>query len=102
WCLVATFHSRAVLLESPMARVLPSGLNATEDDELEKGLPIWRPVAMSHSWTERPWAVASVLPSRLNATELIPPKRPVFRAGPICRPVAVFQSRARLLRSSPV
>ena len=54
---LATSHSRTVLSSLPLARVLPSGLNATERtaDPIGgapvRGSPIWRRLATSHSRT---------------------------------------------------
>src|SRR5215472_8947616 len=65
-----------MLLSSlPAARVLPSGLNATELTELVvvTGRRGWR-VARSHNRTLPSWLPAArVLPSGLNATELTEP-----------------------------
>ena len=73
WRPVATSHSRTVPSSPPLARVLPSGLNATAMTEPVwpvSGLPICRRVATSHSRTvpSSP-PLARVLPSGLNATE---------------------------------
>ena len=97
-------HSRTEPFPSSAASVVPYGLIAKNDD-LERGLPIWCPVATSHSWTELPGltvvAVASLLPSGLNAT--IAPRfvPPVFRARLACWGAVTSQSRAAPL-SSPV
>ena len=70
---VATSHNRTVPSSPPLARVLPSGLNATD-----KTWPVWPvrgspagwPVATSHSRTvPSSLPLARVLPSGLNATD---------------------------------
>ena len=70
---MATSHSRTVPSPLPLARVLPSGLNATESTGPVwpvSGPPIGRPVATSHSRTvPSALPLARVLPSGLNATE---------------------------------
>ena len=87
---LATSHSRTVLSPLPLARVLPSGLNATE-----KTLPVWpvsgaptgRWLATSHSRTVlSSLPLARVLPSGLNATESTVSVWPV--SGSPDRPVA--------------
>ena len=81
---VATSHSRTVPSPPPgtpsplpLARVLPSGLNATEltfPAWPVRGLPICRRVAAFHSRTvPSSLPLARVLPSGLNATELTTP-----------------------------
>ena len=73
---VATSHNRTVPSASPVARVLPSGLNATQSTEpvLLRERPIgWR-VGTSHNCTVSSAApLARVLPSGLNATESTAP-----------------------------
>src|SRR5215472_3646149 len=88
---VVTSHNRTVPSWLPVARVLPSGLNATDQTPpacAMRGLPIWRWVATSHSRAVPSWPpVARVLPSGLNATDQTSPGRPV-RGLPIWRWVA--------------
>src|SRR6516225_8205378 len=68
----ATFQNRTVWSELPLAKVLRSGLNATELTG-----PVWPVraaicwwVATSHNWTLPPAPpLARVVPSGLNATE---------------------------------
>src|SRR5262249_39819204 len=70
WRWVATSHS-TVPSPSPVARVWPSGLNATEPTPRfwpVGGLPIWWWVATSHHRTVRSSPLARGLPSGLNAT----------------------------------
>ena len=86
----------------PLARVLPSGLNATEPTEYTPLVwPVTRSltgcaVVTSHnrSVPSPPLPVARVLPSGLNATEPIPPSERV-RRWPIARPVAMSHSHTR-------
>ena len=75
WRWVATSHSRTVPSTLALARVLPSGLNATEVTEPVwpvRELPACRPAATGHNRTG-PFMLplARVLPSGLNATETI-------------------------------
>jgi hypothetical protein len=70
-----------VLSVLPEARILPSGLNATEVTEPAapvRGWPMGLPVAASHSLIV-PSALpeARSFPSGLNATELTEPAAPV-------------------------
>ena len=96
WWPVATSHSRTVPSSLPLARVLPSGLNATEQTASVwpvSGLPIGWPVATSHNRTvPSSLPLARVLPSGLNATETTLPVWPVSGL-PIWRPVATSHSR---------
>ena len=73
WRRVATSHNRTVPSPLPVARVLPSGLNATESTAPVwpvRGFLLWRWVATSHNRTvPSPLPLARVLPSGLNATE---------------------------------
>ena len=89
-------HNCTALFSLPLARVLPSRLNAIELTSpawpLSGGLICW-PVATFHSWivpSESP--LARVLPSGLNAIELTSPAWPLS-AFPICWPVAAFHSQ---------
>ena len=93
---VATSHNRTVPSSLPVARVLPSGLNATDQTApacAVRGLPIWRWVATSHNRTvPSSLPVARVLPSGLNATDQTSRVCPV-RGLPIWRWVATSHSR---------
>src|SRR5215472_10235171 len=79
----------------PMARVLPSGLNATEVIRPVwpvRGAPTGRLVARSHTRTV--WSglvLARILPSGLNATEVIGPTGPVRAV--ICRWAATSHNK---------
>src|SRR6516225_3910489 len=89
---VATFQNRTVPSELPLAKVLRSGLNATELTG-----PVWpvraaicRRVATSHRMAvPLLLPVARVVPSGLNATEVTPPVWAV-RGPPIGRREATF------------
>src|SRR5262249_23029459 len=67
------FHKRIVLSQLPLARVLLSGLNATEATTSVwpvRVAVVW-PVFTSHNRAVLSWLpLAKVLPSRLNATEV--------------------------------
>ena len=68
----ATSHSMIVLSRLPVARVLPSGLNATDATPCAcpVSVAVILPLATSHSLTVLSrLAEASVLPSGLNVTE---------------------------------
>src|SRR4249920_3624803 len=72
----AISHSWAAPGALAVARVLPSGLNATANIAVvpASGAPIWAWVATSHNRAVASWlAVARVLPSGLNATEYTAP-----------------------------
>src|SRR6266699_354565 len=81
---MAGFHSRAVPAASAVARVLPSGLNATEYTAIAPTVsdapPTCSLVATFHSRAV-PSAppVARVVPSGLNATEYTAPVREALK-----------------------
>jgi hypothetical protein len=68
---LATSHSLTVLPSLPEARVLPSGLNATDmtREVCSSRVAVFLPLATSHSRTISAPEDASVLLSGLNATE---------------------------------
>src|SRR5437667_5959598 len=98
WRWVATSHSRTVPSWPAVARVSPSGLNATSvtcsdgSGEALIGELAWRPVAASQNWNvpSSP-AVARTWPDGLNVTELTRP--PVAIGRPAWRQVPTLQNR---------
>src|SRR5690242_17800980 len=81
---MALSHSWMVPSPLPMARVVLSGLNATEVT-VPVGLvkvAIWSSVAVSHNWTvPSPRPAARIASSGLNATELTAPAEPLSRTA---------------------
>src|SRR5262249_10635862 len=96
---VATFQRRAYLSEHPVARVLASGLNATDETRsgCSRGCPTGLPDAVSQSWTGLPYGVARSrrLASGQKATPMAPyagsPRR---KGSPTGRDVVTSQRRA--------
>src|SRR5215467_7418420 len=96
WPCVGRCHNRTVASPLPLARVLPSGLNATELTNPSgpvRGPPIgWRVATFHNTIVVSPKPVARVVLSGLNATDQTPPPWPVRRGAPIGWRVATFHN----------